>query len=53
MNISKKYVIIVYEKKIEINTKQYKIKIKINAIRKDEYFENQIPPILNILDKKM
>ena len=38
------------EKKIEINTKQYKIKIKINAIRKDEYFENQIPPILNILD---
>jgi hypothetical protein len=39
------------EKKIEINTKQYKIKIKINAIRKDEYFENQIPPILNILDK--
>ena len=34
------------EKKIEINTKQYKIKIKINCIRKDEYYENTIPSLL-------
>ena len=39
------------EKKIEINTKQYKITIKINAIRKDEYYENKIPPILYIIDR--
>ncbi len=39
------------EKKIEINTKKYIIKIKINSLKKDEYFENKIPPILEIFDK--
>ena len=34
------------EKKIEINTKKYKITIKINCIRKDEYYENEIPSLL-------
>ena len=34
------------EKKIEIITKKYKITIKINCIRKDEYYENTIPSLL-------
>ena len=34
------------EKKIEIITKKYKITIKINCIRKDNYYENEIPSLL-------
>ena len=41
------------EKKIEINTKKYKITIKINCIRKDDYYENTIPSLLEGVNIKM
>ena len=41
------------EKVIEVSTKKYKIKLKINAIRKEEYYENKIPPILEGIKVKI
>ena len=41
------------EKVIEVSTKKYKIKLKINSIRKEEYYENKIPSVLEGLKIKI
>ena len=40
------------EKKININYKKTNIDILIDEIKKDEYFENKIPPSIEFLQKK-
>jgi len=41
------------EKTIEVSTKLYNIKLKISAIRKEEYFENKIPTIIEGIKAKI